>query len=62
MAAFKASQNVYVELPEDNAMAEASTQQTRPRVSLLIGCPSRFALHHFSCFPEMIGSADAVVE
>jgi len=57
MMAFKTLQNVYVELPEDNAMPEASTQQTLAGGKLLVGCSSRFVLHHLSSIAEIIGSA-----
>jgi hypothetical protein len=62
MMAFKTLQNIYVELPEDNAMPEASTQQTLPGGKLLVGCPSQFMLHHLSYIAELIGTPDAVVE
>jgi len=54
MMAFKTLQNIYVELPEDNAMPEASTQQTLAGGKLPVACPSQFVLSYIA---ELIGSA-----
>jgi len=56
VAAFKALQDVDVELLEYYAMPETSTKQTRPRVGLFRGYPSRSALHDVSYLAELIGT------
>jgi hypothetical protein len=44
MMTFRALQNVYVELPEDNAMPETSTYQTLPGGKPFVGRLSGVAL------------------